>query len=297
MNLSYYPGCTLKTRARNFEESAIAAMAALDVNLVELPRWNCCGTVYSLAEDDLVHHVASVRNLMRVREQGNDKVVTLCSFCYNTLKRANMVMKDSPDKRFAINSFMDEERAYEGQVEVLHLLQLLRDEIGWPKIAEHVKKPLNNLKIAPYYGCTLLRPESAAIDSAEKPAILQDLLRALGCNPVDFPMETECCGSFQVVNNKDFATERAYSILSSATRQGAEAVAVSCPLCEYNLRQGQTLLKQQHPDFKGVPTVFFTQLMALALGLDPAVCRFDLNSVETRTWLKDRGLVPQEIVA
>ena len=145
MNLSYYPGCTLKTRARNFEESAIASMAALDVNLVELPRWNCCGTVYSLAEDDLIHHVASVRNLIRVREQGNDKLVTLCSFCYNTLQRANMVMKDSPDKRFAINTFMDEEPDYEGQVTVLHLLQVLRDEVGWEKVARKVKAPLKNL--------------------------------------------------------------------------------------------------------------------------------------------------------
>ena len=292
MNISYYPGCTLKTRARNFEESAMASMAALDVNLVELPRWNCCGTVYSLAEDDLIHHVASVRNLIRVKEQGNDKVATLCSFCYNTLKRANLVMKDSPDKRFAINSFMDEEPKYGGEVEVLHLLQVLRDEVGWQKLAAQVKKPLKDLKIAPYYGCTLLRPESAAIDKAEKPTILQDLLGALGCKVIDFPMETECCGSFQVVNDKQFATERAYSILSSATRQGAEAIAVSCPLCEYNLRQGQTLLKEQHPDFTGVPTLFFTQLMALALGLDPSVCRFELNSIETQAWLKSRGLIP-----
>jgi heterodisulfide reductase subunit B2 len=294
MNLSYYPGCTLKTRARNFEDSAIAAMVALGVNLVELPKWNCCGTVYSLAEDDLIHHVASVRNLIRVREQGDDKVVTLCSFCYNTLKRANQVMQDSPDKRFAINSFMDEEPDYEGQVSVLHLLQFLRDEIGWERIAKQVKKPLKDLKIAPYYGCTLLRPQSAAIDNIERPTILQDLLRSLGCTVADFPMSAECCGSFQVVNNRQFATERAFTILDSAVRQGAEAIAVSCPLCEFNLRQGQTALIVQHTDFSGVPVLFFTQLMALAFGLDPEVCRFDLNSAETRTWLKNRGLISGE---
>jgi heterodisulfide reductase subunit B len=205
------------------------------------------------------------------------------------------VMKDSPEKRFAINTFMDEEPDYEGQVAVLHLLQVLRDEVGWKQIAQKVKNPLNNLKIAPYYGCTLLRPQSAAIDNIEKPTILQDLLRALGCTVPDFPMATECCGSFQVVNNRQFATERAYTILSSAVRQGAEAIAVSCPLCEYNLRQGQTVLKEQHSDFSGVPMIFFTQLMALALGLDPSVCRFELNSIETRTWLKSRGLISQEM--
>jgi heterodisulfide reductase subunit B len=291
MDISYYPGCTLKTRDRNFEDSAIASMAALGVNLIELPRWNCCGTVYSLAEDDLIHHVAAVRNLIRVREQGNDRVVTLCSFCYNTLKRANLVMKDSPDKRYAINSFMDEEPDYEGQVAVVHLLQVLRDDVGWDKISQEVKVPLKNLKVAPYYGCTLLRPQSAAIDNVEKPTILHDLLQALGCVVVDFPMATECCGSFQVVNNRQFATERANTILSSAVRQGAEAVAISCPLCEFNLRQGQSELKEQHSDLSGVPTLFFTQLMAIALGLSPSVCRFDLNSIATRHWLKLKGLL------
>jgi heterodisulfide reductase subunit B2 len=292
MNVSYYPGCTIKTRARNFEDSAIASMAALDINLIELPRWNCCGTVYSLAEDDLIHHVASVRNLIRVRDQGNDKVMTLCSFCFNTLKRANMVMKDSPDKRFAINTFMDEEPDYDGQVEVMHLLQVLRDDVSWSKISQRVKKPLKNLKIAPYYGCTLLRPGAVAIDNVEKPTVLQDLLRALGCEVIDFPLATECCGSFQVVNDRHFATERAYTILSSSARQGAEAIAVSCPLCEYNLRQGQSQLKEGHFDFAGMPLLYFTQLMALAFGLEASTCRFELNSLETQEWLKSKGFIP-----
>ena len=104
MDLSYYPGCTLKTKTKNFEDSAVASMATLGVNLVELPRWNCCGTVYSLAEDDLVHHLAAVRTLIRVEEQGSSKVVTLCSFCYNTLKRANLLMSHSQEKRNTLNN-------------------------------------------------------------------------------------------------------------------------------------------------------------------------------------------------
>jgi heterodisulfide reductase subunit B len=152
MDLAYYPGCTLKTRGKNFEISALAVMSALEINLMELPRWNCCGTVYSLAEDDLIHHVASVRNLIRVKEQGKNKLVTLCAFCYNTLKRANLVMKDDPDKRYAINNFMDEEPDYAGEVETVHLLQVLRDDVGWDKITAQVKRPLKDLKIAGYYG-------------------------------------------------------------------------------------------------------------------------------------------------
>ena len=106
MNLSYYPGCTLKTKAKNFEDSAIASMAALGVNLIELPRWNCCGTVYSLAEDDLVHHIAPVRILIRVQERGENKVATLCSFCYNTLERANLMMREGYKLQILIQIYM-----------------------------------------------------------------------------------------------------------------------------------------------------------------------------------------------
>jgi len=291
MDLAYYPGCTLKTRAKNFETSALAVMSALGINLMELPRWNCCGTVYSLAEDDLIHHVAAVRNLIRVKEQGKNKVVTLCAFCYNTLKRANLVMKDSPDKRYAINTFMDEEPDYAGEVETAHLLQVLRDDVGWEKIAGRVKHPLKDLKIAGYYGCTLLRPQSAAIDNVERPTILQDLLKALGSTAVDFPFATECCGAFQIVNNRDIITERTAAILGSAAKNGAEALAVSCPLCEYNLRQTQSSTKQPQSGVPVMPALYFTQLMALAFGLDLAVCGFEENSPETRAWLKNKELI------
>jgi heterodisulfide reductase subunit B len=286
MDLAYYPGCTLKTRAKNFETSALAVMSALGINLVELPRWNCCGTVYSLAEDDLIHHVASVRNLIHVKEQGKNKLVTLCAFCYNTLKRANLVMKDDPDKRYAINNFMDEEPDYAGEVETVHLLQVLRDDVGWDKITAQVKRPLKDLKIAGYYGCTLLRPQSAAIDNIERPTILRNLINTLGSKAVEFPYATECCGAYQVVNNRDIVTERTATILSSAIKSGAEAIVVSCPLCEYNLRQ-----TQKQGGVNPLPTLYFTQLMALAFGLDPAVCGFEENSQETRNWLKSKRLI------
>jgi len=291
MDLSYYPGCTLKTKAKNFEDSAIASMAALGVNLVELPRWNCCGTVYSLAEDDLVHHLAAVRTLIRVVEQGNSKVVTLCSFCYNTLKRADLLMKNSEEKRNTLNSFMDEEPDYDGQVEVVHLLQVLRDDLGWGAIAQKVKTPLQNLKVAPYYGCTLLRPREAAIDDVENPTVLQELLQTLDATVVDFPLATECCGSFQIVSNPDFVTERAHTILDVAIKRGAEAIVVSCPLCSFNLGQRQIELKQKYSDFQGLPIIYFTQLLALALGVDPTVCRFDQNFGEPQTLLQSKRLI------
>jgi len=277
MELSYYPGCTLKTRAKNVEIPAKAAMAALGVDLVELPRWNCCGATYSLADDDLLHQLAPVRDLIRVKEQGMDKVVTICDFCYNTLKRANLLVRNDPEKKQTLNTFMEEELDYEGEVEVLHLYQVLRDEVGWKSIASKVKTPLDSLVVAPYYGCTLLRPKDVAIDDIEKPTVLQDLVKALGATCIDFPFATECCGSYQSISNPELVQERAWNILSAAERQGADVLALSCPLCAYNLGHAQSSARSKHGDFKGMPIVYFPQLLAFALGLGSEVCHFDMN--------------------
>ena len=291
MDLSYYPGCTLKTKAKNLEDSTIAAMGALGINLVEIQRWNCCGTVYSLADDDLAHHLAPVRNLIRVEEQGSNKVGTSCSFCYNTLKRANLLMQKESEKRKTLNDFMEEEKDYSGEVEVVHILEVLRDEIGWENIAGKVKMPLQGLMVAPYYGCTLLRPQEVAIDQVERPTILHRLMEAIGAEAIDFPFATECCGSFQIVSNPDFVTQRAWDILSSAMRRGAEALVLTCPLCNFNLGQRQQELLQKYSGFRSIPIFYFSQLLALSLQLDPQVCNFELNYGDPLPLLKRKKLV------
>jgi len=291
MSLAYYPGCTLKTKARNLEEPAVASMEVLGFKLEEVPRWNCCGAVYSLAEDDLIHQVAPVRNLIRVKKQGKTKLVTLCAFCLNTLKRANLLMKENAEKRNTLNSFIDEGIDYSGEVKVVHLLEVLRDEVGWEALSQKVKLPLRELKVAPYYGCTLLRPREVAIDNVENPIILREFLKALGASPVDFPESTRCCGSYQIINNPDDISEYVQPILNSALRQGAEALVITCPLCDYNLGQGQKELMKKHSEFKGMPLFYFTQLLALALRLGPQICHFELNYGSPELLLKGKNLL------
>ncbi len=291
MELSYYPGCTLKTRAKNFEDSAIASMTALGINLKEIPRWNCCGAVYSLADDDLIHQLAPVRNLIRVKEQEQSKVVILCSLCFNTLKRANLLMRNDTEKRKTLNSFMDEEIDYNGEVEVVHLLEVLRDDIGWRTISDRLKVPLKRLKLAPYYGCTLLRPQEVAIDEVQRPTILHQLIQALGADLIDFPFAAKCCGSFQAAGNREVALESAWNILSSAVRWQAEALVLSCPLCDFNLAGRQEELKQKYRDFKGTPIFYFPQLLALAFGLGREVCHFELNYQDPQPLLENKGLL------
>ncbi|MCE5241596.1 MAG: CoB--CoM heterodisulfide reductase iron-sulfur subunit B family protein [Desulfobacteraceae bacterium] len=289
MKISYYPGCTLKTKAKNLEEGAVAAMAALGVQFEELKRWNCCGAVHSLADDDLIHHVAPVRDLIRAMEQGSEKVVTLCSMCYNTLARANLIMKNDEAKRKTINDFMNEEKDYHGEVEVLHFLNFLRDEVGWDKLRGSVKVPLNGLKVATYYGCTLVRPRNVAIEAPGDARLMKEVLEAVGASAVDFPAATTCCGSYQILSNEDAALEVAATILEGASKAGAEALALSCPLCEFNLGKKQAELLQKGKITREIPVYYFTQLLALALGLDPGTYRLDLNAAGSAQFLKARN--------
>jgi len=297
MRLPYYPGCTLKTTAKNFEDSALAVAKTLEIELVELPKWNCCGTVFSLTADDLIHHLAPIRNFIRVQELNEDgtlqdehRLITLCSMCYNTLKRANLRVKENPEDLKKLNDLMYLEEDYQGDVEVVHFLSLLQ-EMGFEKVKGKVEKPLKGLKVAPYYGCMLLRPKEVAIDDPEDPTIEADLLSALGAEVVDNPYKKVCCGSYQTVQDKWVVADLAYDILTHAQKEGAEAITTSCPLCAFNLDNRQKEVKEKHPDFPGIPVFYFTQLMAIAFGLGENYCGFDLNYIDPRPLLKGKNLL------
>lgn len=290
MKVSYYPGCTLKTKAKNLEDAAIASLEALGHEVVELDRWNCCGAVTSLAADDLLHMLAPVRDLIRAKQAGSSQLMTICSMCYNTLARANLLMRDDAEKRHTLNAFMEEEPDYAGEVEVVHLLTYLRDEVGWEKLRAAVKAPLTGLKVAPYYGCTLVRPTDVAIEPAVDATVFERFLETLGATVVDNPAAFDCCGSYQIVANPQEALRAASSVVRAAGLHGADLLAVSCPLCDYNLGARQADMAK-HGVTGSLPTVYFTQLLAIALGLGPEVCRFELNQHGTRRLLEERKLL------
>jgi heterodisulfide reductase subunit B len=292
MKVSYYPGCTLKSNAKNFEDSALCALRELGVEVKELSRWNCCGTVYSLTTDDLMHHLASIRNLIRVKEAEADSVMTLCAMCYNTLKRVNEKVKADPDSLQKIHKFMDEEKiAYRGDVKVRHLLELLREDIKFEAIGKKVKKPLQNLKVASYYGCLLVRPKEIGLDDMENPTVLDDLAAVLGAEAVDFPYKTECCGAYQTVDKPEMVADRTFSILTSARSRGAEVVSVSCPLCAFNLDHRQKETAKKYSEFKKIPILYFTQLLAIAMGCEEKDLRLDLHYVDPKPLLRQKGLI------
>jgi len=291
MKLKYYPGCTLKNQARNFDVSTVSSMEKLDVEVEELERWNCCGTVHALDSDNVMNRVAPVTNLIRVKEEQASEFMTGCAMCYNTLKRANIDVKQRADALATINDFLSlENTKYEGDVDVLHLLEYLRDRVGFDKLSEKVKKPLKGLRVACYYGCLLVRPKEVAFDDVENPMIMENLISALGATPVNFTHKTECCGAYHTVGKPEIIAERTDKIVGSANEEQADLVVVSCPLCAFNLDFRQDDAKRLNPDFNNLPVLYFTQLMAIAFGCDDSALRFDLHHVDPLPALAARGL-------
>jgi heterodisulfide reductase subunit B2 len=293
MKLSYYPGCTMKNHAGNFEESLVYSMKRLGVEVDELNRWNCCGTVLSLAEDDAMRQLAPVRNMLRVKEAGADRVMTACAMCYNTLKRANDRVKADPVLLKRMNAFMtDEKTKYEGDVDVVHALEILRElKANTKAVSEKVVKPLKGLRVACYYGCLLVRPRSVAFDHVENPVLLDELVVALGGKSVEYSHKTECCGAYQTVDKPKIVADRTFQIVSDAREQGADMIAVSCPLCAYNLDHRQAVTQRIYPDFEGIPVVYFTQLMAIAFGCEESVLKLNLHYKSPRPVLAEKGLL------
>ncbi|MEM3565299.1 MAG: CoB--CoM heterodisulfide reductase iron-sulfur subunit B family protein [Candidatus Bathyarchaeia archaeon] len=261
MKVPYYPGCLPYSRTIGLNLPIKAIANALKIELIEIPGI-CCGAFFTTNPADMY---GPVRTLMDAGKIGNE-LMTTCALCYNVLKQANSTIKREPKKREQINAFLGEE--YNGEVNVLHFLEFLRDKIGFNKLNGYVKVSLQGLKVAPYYGCLLLRPyEEIKLDNPEHPTIFEDFLINIDCEPVDFPYKTECCGSYLAAISFDAVIEHSYSIIKSALQSGAEAIAVVCPLCHFNLDQMQEKVKLKYKDLSEMPIFYFTQLLAIALGI------------------------------
>ncbi len=289
MKIPYYPGCTLNTVAKNFDESAKSSAASIGFEMEELSQWNCCGATFPLTPDNVMGLTAPAKVLSRARKEG-DTLTTLCSVCYNVLKRTNKVIRDNKEKRSVINGFIEED--YDGSLNVVHFIEVLRDRVGFAKVKEAVKKPLAGIKAGAYYGCMLLRPfEDMGIDNAEKPTVFEDLLKALGAEPVDFPNKIECCGAHLSMNNEKIVEKLSGNVMTSAVGSGAELIVTSCPLCQYNLEKSQAKVASDTPGYRPVPVAYFTQVLGLALGQDPMELGFEKNSTDIMPFLKEKGIV------
>ena len=258
MVYSYYPGCTLKNKARDLDRYARMSAEVLGFTLEEIEEWQCCGAVYPQASDEIATKLSAVRALNDAKEKGQD-LVTLCSACHHVIKRVNDDMQHVEDIRTRANNYLQLAEPYMGETKVLHFLEVLRDRVGFDVLKEKAVKPLTGRKIGAYYGCMLLRPgKQMGLDDPENPEVMEKLLEALGAKPVVYAMRNECCGGYQTVTNPAFAQKKAEAVLHSASAQGADCLITACPLCQYNLQKTDG----------GVPTYYFTKLLAKALGVE-----------------------------
>ena len=287
MKVSYFPGCTLNTTGKGFDSAVRASTAAVGVELVELPEWNCCGATYPLIVDNMLELAAPAHVLVSAKDEGST-VTTACTTCYNVLKRTNKFIREHEEERDRINTFIEAE--YYGDVEVMDILHLLRDRVGFDTVRGEVQNPLKGLKVASYYGCMVLRPpDEVAYDDPENPQSLDDLMAALGATPVDYAHKAECCGAYLAVKEPSVTREMVYTILKSGLAAGAEAVATNCPLCQFNLDRQQAEIRKIYAGYQPVPIFYFSQLMGLALGLDASDYGWDRHYIDARPLLAERG--------
>jgi heterodisulfide reductase subunit B len=265
MGVPYFPGCTLSTKGAGYDRSGRAVAGALGLPFEELPDWQCCGATFPLATDNSMAFIAPTRLLTQAQNAGGH-VTTLCAVCFHVLRRTQNFLQVHPEMLERINWFTEEN--YEGEARVSHFLELLRDDLGWEKVKEKVKQPLKGLKVAPYYGCLLLRPgDEIGLDNPDNPRILHECLDALGAEVVDFPYKDECCGSYLLVSKPEVPKVLANDIVNSARQNGAQAIITACPLCQFNLDYPQRKANG-NASGKEIPVLYFTQLMAAAMGLE-----------------------------
>jgi heterodisulfide reductase subunit B len=243
MRIGYFPGCSLRSTAKNYESSTQAVLKTLDVQLDEIPDWNCCGSTPAHQTDHLLALALSARNLALAEKAGMKDIMAPCAACFSHLRTAEVeCAKDS-------NTHQEVEKAIEmkfnNQVHVLNILDLLVNRIGIKNIAKKVKKPLKGLKIAPYYGCVLTRPAKIAqFDDPINPQSMDRLLEALGAEVVSWGAKTDCCGAAHVLTRQEVVLELTGRIVYQAKEAHADAIATACPMCMSNLDLRQTAVEK-----------------------------------------------------
>jgi heterodisulfide reductase subunit B len=266
MRYAYYPGCSLDATARPYAESVKAVAAALGMELVEVDDWNCCGATAYMSVNEVLSFCLSARNLCQAARTGGT-LITPCSACFTNLRKTEAYLVEFPEMKQKVDTALAEaDMRYDGGVVTKHLLQAIAEDIGLEKIRPLVKRPLSGLRVAPYYGCQIARPYGIEDDS-DNPTILDKLLGALGATPTYYPMKTVCCGGSLMGTREEVALRLCRNLLLCAEQDGADCIAVTCPLCQINLDAYQTAINKNYGTHFHIPIVYFTQLMGLAFGL------------------------------
>lgn len=288
MKYSYYPGCSLQCCGAAYEVSVKALAEVLGIELVEIDDWNCCGATEYFTQDELVACAVIARNLALVDPQRN-QLVAPCAACYLNLKKTDHLMREDPAMNAKINEALAAGGLHyaAGSVRVRHLLDLVYTDIGEAAVKDKVVRPLTGLRVAPYYGCQVVRPLDG-FDDPEYPMKMDELLRWLGAEVVDYPVKTHCCGGHMTQISEPQAFELIRRLLQSAVDYQADLILCMCPMCQLNLDAYQGRVNGFFGTKFRVPILFFTQLLGVAFGLDPDRLGFGKELVPAKPVLQEK---------
>ena len=263
MRIGYYPGCSLLGSSREFDESVRSLLGALQVELVEVPDWSCCGASSAHLLEPRLALALPARVLALAEDAGLEEVLAPCAACSNRLLTTQRELLEHPDRKAEIEAILG--RPFAGTVRIVNILQVL--ERFQERIA--VAAPFAR-RVACYYGCLLVRPGRVVdFDRVEDPQSMDRLVALAGATPLDWAHKTECCGAAFSVARTDIVAELCGRIVRDAVRRGAEALVVACPLCHSNLDLRRPEIDAALGAKHGIPVLFITQLLGLAVGLDP----------------------------
>lgn len=284
--VAYYPGCSLHSTGAEFDVSARAVCEALDINLIEPEGWVCCGSSAAHRIDPDAATVLPMENLALIEKSGFEEVTMPCAACFNRHKAAQYEIREDEQHKAEIDETLD--YTYQDTVKVNTLIQSILENVGSLRVEERVQRPLDGLRVVPYYGCLLTRPPQVTeAEHPENPTDMDELLAALGAEVVDWSYKTSCCGAAHSLTRPDIVIELSGDLIHMARQAGADLIAVACPLCHMNLDARQMQMDVAEP----MPILYFTQLMSLAFGLPPKAAALHKNLVDPRPLLKQRGLL------
>ena len=299
MKYGYYPGCSLSDSAKPYDVSARAVAEALGMELEEIEDWNCCGATEYFSVSKLPAYALVARNLALAADQdGLEHLTAPCSACYLNLRKTDHYMGKYPDLAKKTNEALAAGGlAYDpGSLKVRHLLEVVVQDVGFEAIAEKVRVPLSGLRVAPYYGFLIVRPDfdNGGFDDPEYPQQLDLLLDALGADVIDFPMKAHCCGGHMTQISEDTAFELIRQILHNAEEYEADAIVTICPMCQLNLDAYQSQVNRHFKTKYKIPVLYFTQMIGLAIGMEPRKLGIGKEFVSARKALAKIGTAIEE---
>ena len=282
---SYYPGCSMEGTAAAYAMSVDKVARILEIELDELDDWNCCGASAGASMNGVASHSMVGRNLALAVEKGID-LVTPCASCYTVLKTVQANVQRYPDLKVRVEEVLKNGNApytLKPFINIRHFMEVIVQDVGFAAIESKMKRSLNGLKVAPYFGCQIVRPWFT-FDDPEFPESLDKLVETLGGEAVPFPLKTTCCGASLMMSAPDVGLQATQRILQGAQDAEADCIITACPMCQTNLDAYQGRINRRFGTEYKIPVLYFTQLLGFALGINQA----DLGM--------EKGIVPQEEV-